>query len=284
MRLIVLALALALVGAQPVLAETRLIGTYIWSEPWEGFGGFSAIELRPDGLGFLALSDRSVLVEGQFTRNGEAITGVAVQSHAILLDDEGNPLPAPRADSEGLALGQDNQLYISFEGVARIRVQDRGDGLPAQLPRHDDFADMQPNASLEALAVGPDGAIYTLPERSGRPLRPFPVYRFLNDAWTRPFDIPRTGPFLPTGADIGPDGLLYLLERDFTGIGFRTRIRRFALDGSGEEVLLETNTGTHGNLEGISVWQVAGGIRITLIADDNFEFFLATEIVEYRLD
>mgnify|MGYP002634128825 CR=1 FL=1 len=106
--------------------------------------------------------------------------------------------------------------------------------------------------------------------------------------WDQPFSIPRRGPFLVVGADIGPDGKFYLLERHLSGIfGFQTRIRRFALTGealSDENVLLETPTGKHDNLEGIAVWRdAAGDIRITMISDDNFRSFQKTEFVEYRV-
>ena len=46
-------------------------------------------------------------------------------------------------------------------------------------------------------------------------------------------------------------------------------------------VLLDLNLPA---LEGISVWRDAQGyIRLTMIPDDNFYFFLGTDIVEYRL-
>ena len=74
-----------------------------------------------------------------------------------------------------------------------------------------------------------------------------------------------------------------MLERDFLGIGFRSRVRRFDLTGGNEQVLLETRLRAHDNLEGISVWQDEQGLRMTLISDDNFRAFQRTEIVEYRL-
>jgi hypothetical protein len=122
-----------------------------------------------------------------------------------------------------------------------------------------------------------------MPERSGLAMRSFPVYRLLNGIWDQPFEITRSGPSLLSGADIGPEGRLYVLERDFIGAGFRNRVRRFALDGTGEEVVLETRVLTYDNLEGISVWQDVQGLRMTLISDDNFRSFQRTEIVEYRL-
>jgi hypothetical protein len=49
-------------------------------------------------------------------------------------------------------------------------------------------------------------------------------------------------------------------------------------------VLLETAPGAFGNLEGLSVWQdAAGALRLTLVADDNFLFFLGTEVVEFTV-
>jgi hypothetical protein len=95
-------------------------------------------------------------------------------------------------------------------------------------------------------------------------------------------------PFLPVGADFGPDGKLYILERHLNGIfGFQSRIRRFAIGETSlveEETLLASMTARHDNLEGISVWRDAeGAIRITMISDDNYRSFQRTEFVEYRI-
>ena len=64
-------------------------------------------------------------------------------------------------------------------------------------------------------------------------------------------------------------------------------MRSFALGEGGltdERVEMESATGQHDNLEGLSVWRDgAGVIRLTMISDDNFSFFQTTEIVEYRL-
>ena len=193
-------------------------------------------------------------------------------------------MTAHLADSEGLAIGADGRRWISFEGKARVRSETGPDG-PEVLPRPEAFPHMQFNSALEALAVDEAGALYTIPERSGRIDKPFPVYRWKDGQWTIPFSLPRRDNFLVTGADFGPDGRLYLLERDFAGIGFRSRVRRFAPDGTGEEVLLETGVGVHDNLEGISVWRDdLGRIRLTMVSDDNFRFFQRTEFVEYALD
>ncbi|WP_411891399.1 esterase-like activity of phytase family protein [Yoonia sp. SDW83-1] len=273
-----------LLGTVPACAQTALIGTYEWTRDDPQFGGFSAIEVTDDGLGFVAISDRGALVIGDIARADGVITGVSAGQVQPLLDVDDLPLAGEKTDSEGLAIGPDTPLYVSFEGkYDGVRVFEPSGAAITDLITDARFGVLQANSSLEALALGPDGALYALPERSGRAERPFPVYRLLDGKWDQPFDIPRRGAFLVSGADIGPDGRLYVLERDFVGIGFRSRVRRFDLGGGNEEVLLQTGIGTHDNLEGISVWADDEGLRMTLISDDNFRRFQRTEIVEYRI-
>ena len=277
-------LAAALLGAGPVFAQVEYLGTFVWDDPRRDFGGFSGIEVTDDGAGMVAISDRALIVTARLDRDGDSrITGVTVLTADPLVDTEGRALGLRRGDSEGIAIGADGLIYLAFEGDPRLRVQDGPTGMPRLLPRNPDFAALPSNGALESLAIGPDGALYTIPERSGRANRPFPVHRLRGEVWDIPFAIPRSGSFLVTGADIGPDGMLYVLERDFTGIGFRSRVRRFDMTGGSEETLIETGTGTHDNLEGISVWDDGQDLRLTMIADDNFRFFQQTQIVEYRI-
>jgi hypothetical protein len=138
------------------------------------------------------------------------------------------------------------------------------------------------NAGFEAVAVTPGGAVLAIPEEVADG-GGFPVWRLDGGAWDIAFVIPREGAFLPVGADMGPDGVLYVLERALTGPGFRSRVRVFGLDGSGGAVVFESGTGLHDNLEGISVWADGADIVMTMISDDNFRFFQQTEVVEVRL-
>lgn len=274
-------------NAQPIFPAHHL-GSFTWSMPDEGFGGFSGLELAADGTGFTTVSDRGGIVTGRLTRQGDRITGVVSDGIGWLKDTKGSALGRYRTDAEGLALREDGRIYVSFEAEHRVWTYRDPESEAAWLPRHPDFKGMQNNSSLEALAIGPDGTLYAIPERSGRTTRPFPVYRYRNEKWSKPFSIPRYGSFLVVGADFGPDGRFYLLERHLSGIfGFQTRVRSFAMGPRGvsdEKVLLETSSGTHDNLEGISVWRDAGGsLRLTMISDDNFRAFQKTEFVEYQL-
>lgn len=272
----------------PAQAESaRYLGSYTWVPEDERVGGLSGVELDDEGRGFLALSDRGRLFEGTVSRNAAGVVdGVTLSRVLRLLGDTGAPLKRYHDDSEGMARGSDGTLYLSFESVHRIAKANTETGWTEDVPSHDDFAKMQNNSSLEALAVDAEGAVYTLPERSGAVGRAFPVYRYADGVWEVVSYVPRDSDteFLPVGMDIGPDGRLYLLERWFTGIGFASRVRRFDIGNgelSGEVELLRTLTGVHDNLEGISVWQDDKGIRLTMVSDNNFRFFQRTEFVDY---
>ncbi len=293
--LIALALAaLVLRAAATEHGQAVLVGEMRWRMDDARFGGLSGLELSAGGHDLVAISDAGYWVRAQLRRDpaSGAIDAVENVQIAPIRDGQNRALQDAWGpewdDAEGLAAGPDGGFFISFEGHHRVRRY-AGIGAPSQtLPAHPDFRHMQNNASLEALAMDADGALYTLPERSGLPGRPFPVYRFSDGHWQIAFSIPRRGPFLPVGADFGPDGRLYLLERHFNGVfGFLSRVRRFTLQGGAiirEETLLQTSSGTHDNLEGIAVWRRApGDLRILMISDDNYRPYQRTELVEYRV-
>ncbi len=275
-------------GSASPVPPAGLLSDVVWTMDDPCFGGLSAVEVQADGLGFVALSDKGAFVRGRFTRDGEGrIIRIDARPMMPLKGQGEEPLRPGRTDSEGLAVAPDGSAYVSFEGPARVLRYATLEGSAENLPTPPDFARMQTNSALEALAIGPDGTLYTLPERSGGEKRPFPVYRFRKGEWDKDLSIPRSGGYLAVAADIGPDGRFYLLERQFRGLaGFSTRLRRFDIGSAltGETVLLQTPVGLHANLEGLSVWRdKSGRLTATLIADDGFSFLFATRIIEYRL-
>ncbi|NBR51900.1 MAG: hypothetical protein EBT91_00245 [Rhodobacteraceae bacterium] len=95
-------------------------------------------------------------------------------------------------------------------------------------------------------------------------------------------ELSRDGPFLITGADVGPDGYRYILERDFVGVGFRSRIRRMDLADGATETLMVSAPWEYDNLEGISAWRDGEGrLRLTTVSDNNFLAIQKTEFVEF---
>ncbi|KAF0676409.1 esterase-like activity of phytase family protein [Profundibacterium mesophilum] len=285
-----IAFVLGVAGADADAGTPRLdyVGSYTWTSPDPHLGGMSAIEIGDDGRDFVALSDRGYIVSGTLERKDGAVSGIAAGALEPLRDIKGAPVTRKWSDAEGLARTPDGRLFISFEARHRLWAYEAAGSRAMPMPVNPAFRELQPNSGLEALAIGPDGTLYALPERSGKLERPFPVYRFAKGRWDSLLSIPRRGEHLPVGADFGPDGKFYLLERHFTGIfGFSTRVRRFTLGPDGftdEEVLLQTWTGRHDNLEGIAVWaDREGTIRVTMLSDDNFHFLQRTELVDYRL-
>ncbi|UWQ18485.1 esterase-like activity of phytase family protein [Jannaschia sp. M317] len=262
-----------------------LIGSHTWRPDWHGAGGFSALWLDQAGASFATLSDRGTWVTGQLSRDADgAVDGVRVTARGPLLRSTGERLRGRESDAEAIARVGDT-FFIAYEGAHRVmRHADGLQAAPERMPQAPDFEGLQPNSGLEALASGPDGTLFAIPERSGREDRPFPVYRFRQGAWDQPFALRRDGDFLVTGADVF-DGRIYLLERDFAIVGFRSRVRSFDLTGGDEQLELQSPLRRHDNLEGIAVWRDASGARrITLVSDDNLRAYQRTEFVDYRLD
>lgn len=287
-RLLVLILALAAAGAAAAGPTLVFDAQVSWRDPDPRFGGFSGIEVMDDGAALVAISDRGSWARAEMIREDGRLTGLRTTGIGPLLGIDGGALAPPNADAEGLALAPDGSLYVSFEAFHRIRRYRDIAGPAEDVPAHPDFRRLQSNSGLEALAIDTAGAIHAVPERSGAWERPFPVYRLQGDAWDTDLALRRDGTFLVTGADFGPDGRLYLLERDFRWLGgFATRVRSFRPGPDGladEQTLLETGFGALENMEGISVWRdPTGRTRVTLIADDNFFVLQRTVVAEYLL-
>lgn len=270
-------------------ASLEYVGTYVWSLPEADFGGFSGVEISEDGSEFYALSDRAQIRWGRIERDASGrIRGMSMSGRARLQDSKGRMLePGWQGDSEGLALDPDGGFWVSFEGLDRVARYDDPDRRAIRLPVPDEFEALPINRGLEALAADPDGTLFSIPELLAEGEDSFPIWRFRDGEWDQPFRLPGSHKWQAVGADIGPDGRLYLLERYFRGLlGFQSRVRSFAMaeDGiSDEEVLLESSTLQYDNLEGISAWSDGIGIRITMISDDNFLPVQRTELVEYRV-
>lgn len=283
----VVALVAAFLAPSALSAEdARYVGSFRWESPNPSVGGLSGLELSEDGTRMIVISDDGDIFRTDLKRDEKGVITTGWVATKQQIRSEKGPLRKWQMDAEGIAVASDGRAYISFEGKHRVALVDLDTGIATDLEGHADFKEFQNNSALEALAIDATGTLYTLPERSGAIERPFPVYRFANGKWDQPFSVPRRGEYLPTGMDIGPDGRVYLLERWFRGIGFSSRVRRFDLGPnglSGEVTLMETKLGTHDNLEGIAIWQDEGGLRMTLVSDDNFKPFQITEFVEYRL-
>lgn len=253
------------------------------------FGGISAISVAEDGVEALLVSDRGHLFTARLEQRSGAVTGVRdVLVHDLVMPD-GSAAPVDWQDAESLAVLPDGDFVIGFERVHRLWRYRAPGGLPVPVPPFDALEGLQFNSGIEALAADRDGRLYAIPERSGALERPFPVWRsipgtrrWLEGRW------PRRPPFLVTGADIGPDGRLYVLERDF-GFwrGWSMRLSRAALSDWPDfrpETLLVLRGGGIDNMEGVSVRRDSGGaLRALIVSDDNFHPLQRTLLLDLVL-
>ncbi|MFN3938239.1 MAG: esterase-like activity of phytase family protein [Gemmobacter sp.] len=261
--------------------------TFVWRHADRRFGGLSAIHLWPDGRRFLAVGDRGHFFAGRLRRYADdAIASARIDRIEPLRGPSGSPLGPAMSDAEGVAVAPDGRIFVAFEGRGGGRVWEYAaiDAPARPLPAPPEFGRFRPNRSLEALAIDAQGRLWTLPEDVGGDR--FPLFRFDGRAWAHVAGLPRRGPFLAVGADFGPDGRLYLLERAFRlPLRFATRLSRFR-PGAWDrpETLFESDFGEHDNVEGVSVTRDAGGrLRATLVSDDNFLFLQRTELLELTL-
>ncbi len=111
----------------------------------------------------------------------------------------------------------------------------------------------------------PDGHLLAVIERAKDGAYP----TFIEDVtgWTEGPPIPAGDDgYSATSADVGPDGMLYLLERRTTILmSFVTRIRRFPVGALGigaGEVVFQSEAGDLPNMEGISLWRAPDGATI----------------------
>lgn len=257
----------------PEGARLEFRGALRISPPDGDFGGLSGL-LWEDGEA-LAISDRTRWFRFPVAIEDGRLEGIGAIASGPLRDAGGADADGRGWDSEGLAHLADGRLLISFEGDHRVQeFDDEASPAGAEL-RAAEWEEFGSNSGLEALAVDASDRIWAIRERSGAEDRPFPVFVSSSSGWEEK-TLPRDNGYLPTGADFGPDGWLWIVERKFSLFtGFKTRIRR-ARWGAGAAPdaieIMATFPASAGldNLEGIAVREEDGETRILLVSDDNF--------------
>lgn len=281
---------------QETVGRLRWRGGFELTSEAAGFGGLSDLELEPDGMGLIAITDEGRWLSGRlrYDESG-ALAGVTSARMGWLRDTAGRSLAQAtkrRQDAEALTRLPDGSLLVAFERNHRIERFASGlDATPEPFPAPPGLAAAPVNAGLEALVTLPDGRLlaFTEGQRQGDGLIAY--LRDGADAW-HPLLLEATGLFRPTGAALLPDGDVLLLERRYTILGGPgARLSRIPLDAirpgarlRGEEIAEIRPPLTVDNFEGVAVHRTAdGATRITLLSDDNFNPLQRTLIVQFEL-
>ncbi|WP_333827039.1 esterase-like activity of phytase family protein [Pararhodobacter sp.] len=269
-RAILMALA---ISAAPALAQDaaapappppapQVLSQLFWQASDARLQRFTGID-TDDGVAVIMVTDEGVLAQGRLERAGDGrITGVQPQQIRYLRDPDGAPLTGPRRNAQAVALGDGGRIFVAFQGYGRVLAYAAPDASATQLAGHPDFARLTVGAGLTGLAVSRSGVLYAIPERAARMTYGTPSYHFWNGEWAGSFRLPADGQFHPVGADIGPDGRLYILERERAAEGRRVQLRRFILQGSRIDagtVVMRSAFGQFSDLSGVSVWGRGNG-------------------------
>ncbi len=273
------------VTVEPVeITARRLLGVALrgaWALTADdpAFGGLSGLLISDGEL--YAVSDNGHLLTAGYELSGGRLT-ISEPHLAPLLDPSGQRyLTKAGADSEGLAWFG-GRLAVAFERDHRIMLLG-ADGRMHDTIQPRGFEQLDSNGGLEGLATLPDGRLIAIAEKGDA--AGAPVFVIGPDDAVAEGRLALPGPHLVTGADVGPDGRLYLVLRAFSLLtGPSIRVMRFTLgpDGfpiAGSRVTLAEfeSDDRIDNMEGIAVERAPeGGLRLWLIADDNFSWLQRT--------
>lgn len=267
---------------------------------YQNFGGLSGLYIMPDGVRFLALSDRGRWLRGRIVAEGDKPVRIEDAEMAPILGADGRPLAARGWwDTESLTM-DGGIAYVGIERVNQIARFDYGrQGLQARgqpIPLPPGVKEMPRNQGLEALAFVPPGLPLagTLIAISERGLDAAGNIRGFLIGGPSPgdFSVLRSDDFDITDAAITLAGDLLILERKFSIFrGAGMRIRKIALanikpgatlDGP---ILIEADRANQiDNMEALSVHRNAAGETIlTIISDDNFNPLQRTILLRFAL-
>ena len=264
-------------------SEAVLIGAFRADDVAPREAGLSGLHVSADGRRMLALDDRSFVYAADIRREDGVPVGLGPVERMGLRQADGRPMYG--RDSEGLALLPDGRIAVSYESINAIFVHDPANRwIGPYMDRPVRLIRLPGNKGIEALASFRDGGLLAVSEASrfGR----HAVWRVDPQGRWHPLrGLRAPGGFRPVGADIGPDGRLWLLERAWhLPLRFATRVRTFRVEAdrlADPRTVLRTRTGDWGNFEGISVRADPRGAVVALVSDDNGAEFMRAHYAEF---
>lgn len=260
---------------------------FAWTVRDANFGGLSALIMAPDGSTVLAAADHGHYIEAGLLRDDTGrITGTTPPVITQVSLASGRPPSTFKMDVEGLSRMPDGRIAQAFEGFVRIELLENPQARPTAIHRWDRFVALFGNQAFEALATLPDGRLMAISERQ-KPRGTAQVMLYDGKDWAAGPGLPVPNRFAVTGADVGPDGCLYVLDRRYgVASGFRARVHRMRYENGAwaRDTLYVTPPASLGNVEGLSSWQDADGrVVLSLVTDNGFLPLTRTRLIELRL-
>ena len=292
-----------LIGAdQQKFGRLTFVGGLEMVSRQQHFGAISGVDLAGDTIWLV--TDTGFWVRGTLQRaeNGAPV-GVSAATIGEITAKEGARFSNKwEADAEGIAIADNNDVYISFERDHRIARYKWDNG---QLDFvHDEeppvpLYELRQNRGFEGIAVAPETfthprAIVGISEKSLDKARN--IMGFVNPPGpgnAYEFSLRRTDNYDVTDIDFFPNGDLLVLERRFNlsqGISMRLReisaetlTKRATVDG---KILLEADMRYQiDNMEGLAITPMGDGqVRLTLVSDDNKSLLQRNLLLEFALD
>jgi hypothetical protein len=297
---------------QTVFGSLEWRGGLILSAQHSAFGGWSGLSLSADGSKLLAVSDRGAWISGSLNHESQKLSGVSDVRIGTLKGEHGAPisgvwendaeaLVALDPDGAGQGGGLNGRYLIGYEGYGkRIEEVAYRDGalspprnflqIPPELRKIED------NKGIEGIAIlrggERSGAMVIFAERK-LDAQGDHTGALVIQGKSHPLFLKRRDAFDVTALESLPDGSLLVLERSFIKrslkLGIRLRLIEAdavkpgaRLDG---EVLLDADTRyAIDNFEAMAVSRnEADETLITLMSDDNFNFFQSTMLAQFAL-
>jgi hypothetical protein len=269
------------------LSGLTLQGAWILESDNADFGALSGMLIKDRHL--YVVSDQGYWFSANLSVAGDNLRLDDAQ-FARMRDAGGDLLSGTRDDAEGLAW-LNHRLAVSFERLPRIMtLHDSGRLVGIVEPQS--FQQLPPNQELEALATLPDGRLLALPEYfddSG-----LPVFVIDPNGSVNQGRLPIIGRHAVTGADVGPDGYLYLVlrhTRGYFGFGRSIRVMRFDLGNDGfplaatRKTLAAFDSGGIDNMEAIALERGRDGVlNLWLLSDDNLSYWQRTLLIRLTVD
>lgn len=293
--------------AQSKFGRLEWRGGVVLSAYHSAFGGFSGLSLSADGSRFLTVSDRGAWMSGTLKHEDGKLSGVSDVRIGALLEEDGTPISGVwENDAEAIVAlepdrGLNGRYLIGYEGykkrIEEVAYEDGKLSVPLRLrdmPKQ--LWGAHDNKAIEGLAILRGGkyagAMVTFAERKPDAHGDH-TGALVMGGKSHPLFLKRIDAYDISGLESLPDGSLLVLERRFIRkslkLGIRLRLiganavkPGARLDGA---VLLDAD-GRYAidNFEGMAVSRnQAGETLITLMSDDNFNFFQSTMLVQFAL-